>query len=76
MKVRVGRGFSLKELKAAGIAKKLAPTIGISVDHLRRNLSLEGFQTNVQMLKTYKANLVVFLRRVCKFKVYIIDDLL
>ncbi|KAL3650617.1 60S ribosomal protein L13B [Castilleja foliolosa] len=68
MKVRAGRGFSLEELKAAGIAKKLAPTIGISVDHRRRNRSLEGFQTNVQRLKTYKAKLVVFPRRVRKFK--------
>ncbi|KAJ6750066.1 hypothetical protein OIU85_000673 [Salix viminalis] len=30
MKVRAGRGFSLEELKAAGIPKKLAPTIGIA----------------------------------------------
>ncbi|KAL6503979.1 60S ribosomal protein L13B [Orobanche gracilis] len=30
MKVRAGRGFPLEELKAAGIPKKLAPTIGIS----------------------------------------------
>jgi large subunit ribosomal protein L13e len=68
MKVRAGRGFSLEELKAAGIPKKLAPTIGISVDHRRRNHSLEGLQTNVQRLKTYKAKLVVFPRRARKFK--------
>ncbi|KAG6425621.1 hypothetical protein SASPL_116064 [Salvia splendens] len=68
MKVRAGRGFSLEELKAAGIPKKLAPTVGISVDHRRRNSSLEGFQTNVQRLKTFKAKLVVFPRRVRKFK--------
>ncbi|KAL1550634.1 60S ribosomal protein L13B [Salvia divinorum] len=68
MKVRAGRGFSLEELKAAGVPKKLAPTIGISVDHRRRNSSLEGFQTNVQRLKTFKAKLVVFPRRVRKFK--------
>ncbi|PWA73920.1 ribosomal protein L13e [Artemisia annua] len=37
MKLREGRGFSLEELKAAGIPKKLAPTIGIAVDHRRRN---------------------------------------
>ncbi|KAL8496205.1 hypothetical protein ACS0TY_020063 [Phlomoides rotata] len=54
--------------QAAGIAKKLAPTIGISVDHRRRNCSLEGFQTNVQRLKTYKAKLVVFPRRARKVK--------
>ncbi|XP_075502426.1 large ribosomal subunit protein eL13z-like [Primulina tabacum] len=68
MKVRAGRGFSLEELKAAGIPKKFAPTIGISVDHRRRNRSLEGFQTNVQRLKTYKAKLVVFPRRTRKLK--------
>ncbi|KAF6167982.1 hypothetical protein GIB67_020552 [Kingdonia uniflora] len=68
MKVRAGRGFSLEELKAAGIPKKLAPTIGISVDHRRRNRSLEGLQDNVQRLKTYKKKLVVFPRRVNKFK--------
>ncbi|KAJ8539639.1 hypothetical protein K7X08_013891 [Anisodus acutangulus] len=68
MKVRAGRGFSLEELKAAGIPKKLAPTIGIAVDHRRRNRSLEGLQTNVQRLKTYKAKLVVFPRHAKKVK--------
>ena len=56
-------------LQAAGIPKKLAPTIGIAVDHRRRNCSLEGLQTNVQRLKTYKAKLVVFPRHARKFKV-------
>ncbi|KAJ6695740.1 60S RIBOSOMAL PROTEIN L13 [Salix koriyanagi] len=68
MKVRAGRGFSLEELKAAGIPKKLAPTIGIAVDHRRRNRSLEGIQANVRRLNTYKAKLVVFPRRTRKFK--------
>ncbi|KAD4384924.1 hypothetical protein E3N88_25092 [Mikania micrantha] len=68
MKLREGRGFSLEELKAAGIPKKLAPTIGIAVDHRRRNRSLEGLQANVQRLKTFKAKLVVFPRRARKMK--------
>ncbi|CAB4278989.1 unnamed protein product [Prunus armeniaca] len=68
MKVRSGRGFTLEELKAAGIPKKLAPTIGIAVDHRRKNRSLEGLQANVQRLKTYKAKLVVFPRRAQKLK--------
>ncbi|XP_041021872.1 60S ribosomal protein L13-1 [Juglans microcarpa x Juglans regia] len=68
MKVKAGRGFSLEELKAANIPKKLAPTIGIAVDHRRRNRSLESLQANVQRLKTYKAKLVVFPRRARKFK--------
>ncbi|CAL9160362.1 unnamed protein product [Musa hybrid cultivar] len=64
MKSRAGRGFTLEELKAAGIPKKLAPTIGIAVDHRRKNRSLEGLQANVQRLKTYKAKLVIFPRLV------------
>ncbi|KAH0466097.1 hypothetical protein IEQ34_006200 [Dendrobium chrysotoxum] len=68
MKPRTGRGFTLEELKAAGIPKKLAPTIGIAVDHRRKNRSLEGLQANIQRLKTYKAKLVIFPRRARKFK--------
>lgn len=41
----------------------MAPTIGISVDHRRRNRSLESLQANVNRLKAYKANLVVFPRK-------------
>jgi len=51
--------------------KKLAPTIGISVDHRRKNKSLEGLQANVQRLKTYKAKLVIFPRRARKVKVWL-----
>nr|AIZ68174.1 60S ribosomal protein L13-1-like protein [Albuca bracteata] len=68
MKLRAGRGFSLEELKAAGIPKKWAPTIGIAIDHRRKNRSLEGLQANVQRLKTYMAKLVIFPRRAGKFK--------
>ncbi|KAH0642595.1 hypothetical protein KY290_034177 [Solanum tuberosum] len=68
MKVRAGRGFSLEELKAAGIPKNLAPTICIAVDHRHRNRSLEGLQANVQRLKTYKAKLVIFPRHAKKVK--------
>ncbi|KAJ0027490.1 hypothetical protein Pint_36064 [Pistacia integerrima] len=48
-------------------SQEVAPTIGISVDHCRKNRSLEG-QANVQRLKTYKAKLVVFPRRARKSK--------
>lgn len=65
--------FLLKQ--AAGIPKKLAPTIGIAVDHRRRNRSLEGLQANVQRLKTFKAKLVVFPRRARKTKVNYLSSL-
>ncbi|KAJ8427929.1 hypothetical protein Cgig2_023305 [Carnegiea gigantea] len=63
MKVRAGRGFSLEELQAPGTPKKLAPTIGIAVDHRRRNRSPESLQSNVQRLKTYMAKPAILLLR-------------
>ena len=65
---RSGRGFSLAELKEAGVPAKLAPTIGIAVDHRRRNRSQEGLQANVARIKAYKAALVVFPRSAGKPK--------
>uniref|UniRef100_A0A8C3SPH7 60S ribosomal protein L13 n=1 Tax=Chelydra serpentina TaxID=8475 RepID=A0A8C3SPH7_CHESE len=50
-KVRAGRGFTLEELRMAGINKRVARTIGISVDPRRRNKSTESLQANVQRLK-------------------------
>merc|ERR1711935_276939 len=44
----------------AKIAPKLAPTIGISVDHRRRNRCQESLQANVDRLKLYKSKLLVF----------------
>jgi large subunit ribosomal protein L13e len=59
-KVRLGRGFTLDELKAAGIPRKQALSIGISVDHRRKNRCTESLQTNVERLKTYKSKLLLF----------------
>ncbi|XP_071498587.1 large ribosomal subunit protein eL13-like [Diadema antillarum] len=67
-KVRAGRGFTLEELKAAGIHKKFAPTIGISVDHRRKNRSVEGLQANVQRLKEYRSKLILFPKKLTKPK--------
>ncbi|CAM9561729.1 unnamed protein product [Ascophyllum nodosum] len=62
-KVRLGRGFTIEELKAAGVAKKMARTIGISVDHRRSNKSDESFETNVARLKEYRSKLIIFPRK-------------
>ncbi|PYH81446.1 ribosomal protein L13e [Aspergillus uvarum CBS 121591] len=67
-RVRAGRGFTLAELKEAGIPKKLAPTIGISVDHRRVNYSKESLVANVARLKDYKARLILFPRKSGQFK--------
>ncbi|KAJ1337945.1 large subunit ribosomal protein L13e [Microdochium nivale] len=67
-RVRAGRGFSIAELKAAGIPKLVAPTIGIAVDPRRANLSEESLAANVERLKAYKARLIIFPRKAGKPK--------
>ncbi|ORX90233.1 50S ribosomal protein L13e [Basidiobolus meristosporus CBS 931.73] len=67
-KLRAGKGFTLEELKVAGIRRKEALTIGISVDHRRRNKSEESLSLNVQRLKAYKAKLIVFPKKAGKPK--------
>ncbi|XP_011875185.1 PREDICTED: 60S ribosomal protein L13 [Vollenhovia emeryi] len=59
-KVRAGKGFTLAELKASGLNRRFARTIGIAVDPRRRNKSIESLQTNAQRLKEYKAKLILF----------------
>jgi len=67
-KLRQGRGFTFAELKEAGVNRKEARTIGIAVDHRRRNRSAESLQLNVQRLKEYKSKLIVFPRNRAKPK--------
>ncbi|KAJ5734240.1 hypothetical protein N7493_003026 [Penicillium malachiteum] len=67
-RVRAGRGFTLAELKEAGIPKKLASTVGISVDHRRTNYSKESLVANVARLQDYKARLILFPRKSGQFK--------
>ncbi|RAK98010.1 60S ribosomal protein eL13 [Aspergillus ibericus CBS 121593] len=67
-RVRAGRGFTLAELKEAGIPKKLARTVGIAVDHRRVNYSKESLVANVARLQDYKARLILFPRKSGQFK--------
>lgn len=59
-KVRAGRGFTLQELKAAGLNPRFARSVGIAVDSRRRNKSVESIQLNTQRLKEYKSKLILF----------------
>jgi len=61
-KIRLGRGFTLEELKEAGINRHIAPGIGISIDHRRRNKSMNSVKENAQRLKSYKSRLIIFPR--------------
>ena len=58
-KTKLGKGFTLEELKAAGLTAKKARTIGIAVDHRRTNKSNESLELNVARLNAYQANLVI-----------------
>merc|ERR1712114_625 len=60
LKNRLGRGFTLEEVKAAGLSKKYARTVGIAVDHRRRNKSVESLQLNTQRLKEFKSKMILF----------------
>lgn len=59
-RVRAGRGFTLAEIKAAGLLASYARSVGIAVDHRRQNKSEENFDANVARLKEYLDKLVVF----------------
>ncbi|XP_061047488.1 large ribosomal subunit protein eL13-like [Eubalaena glacialis] len=62
-KVGAGRGFSLEELRVAGIHKKVARTIGISVGPRQRNKCTESLPANVQRRKEYRSELILFPRK-------------
>ncbi|KDE03516.1 large subunit ribosomal protein L13e [Microbotryum lychnidis-dioicae p1A1 Lamole] len=67
-KLRSGRGFTAAELKAAGIRRKEALSIGIPVDHRRRNRSEESLKINKERLEAYRQRLVVFPKKAGKVK--------
>ncbi|KAI6233019.1 60S ribosomal protein L13 [Aphelenchoides fujianensis] len=67
-KVRLGRGFTLEELKKAAIPVSEAKQFGIAVDYRRTNRSVESIERNVQRLKEYKSRLIVFPKKASKPK--------
>jgi len=73
-KVRYGRGFTLDEIRSAGLSASFARTVGISVDHRRTSTSEEQLQLNVERLNTYKSKLILFPRKDGKVKKGLIND--
>jgi len=67
-RVRAGRGFTIDELKGAGLNKRVARTLGIAVDYRRRNKAVESLQLNVQRIKEYRAKLILFPKKLSKPK--------
>eukprot|EP01083_Nonionella_stella_P033138 90716_1 len=62
-KSRLGRGFTLAELKGAGYTAAYARTVGIAVDTRRTNRSMESLNANIARLNEYKSKLIVFPKR-------------
>merc|ERR1712168_876314 len=58
-KQRLGRGFTIEEVKGAGMSIGEAKSVGVAIDKRRRNKSTESMQKNIQRLKEYKQKLVV-----------------
>lgn len=58
-KQRLGRGFTLEEIKAAKLNPSYARSIGIAVDHRRVNKCQESLDRNVARLEEYKKKLVI-----------------
>lgn len=58
-KVRLGRGFTLAELKAVKLHPSYAQTIGIAIDWRRRNHSEDVMANNIARLTDYQESLVI-----------------
>ncbi|CAD5206527.1 unnamed protein product [Bursaphelenchus okinawaensis] len=67
-KLRLGRGFTKEELKAAGVTVVEARQFGIAVDFRRVNRSVESIERNAQRLKEYRSRLIVFPKKLSKPK--------
>jgi large subunit ribosomal protein L13e len=73
-RIRLGRGFSLAELKAVKITPEFAQTIGISVDHRRKNRSEEGLEANKKRLLAFLNKIVLKPLRAGKPKKGLVND--
>ena len=71
-------GFTLAEIKAAGLGVQFARSIGIAVDHRRKNRNQESLELNKARLQNYINKLVLYPRNdkhpVTKAKTGILND--
>ena len=73
-KLRYGKGFTLLELKKAGLTARFARTVGISTDHRRVNANKDALDRNVERLEQYKKKLILLPLKEGKAKKGLIDD--
>jgi large subunit ribosomal protein L13e len=63
-KSKLGRGFTLAELKAAGVRGiNYARSIGIAIDVRRKDTCAETQKANVERIKQYTAKMILYPRR-------------
>ncbi|CRH02504.1 60S ribosomal protein L13-2, putative [Plasmodium relictum] len=58
-RTRLGRGFTVEELKGAKLSINAARSIGICVDKRRKNRCEETLKKNIERLEKYKKSLVM-----------------
>lgn len=77
-RTKLGKGFTLAEIKAVGLGVDFARSVGINVDHRRKNRSQEAFELNKSRLQAYLQKLVLYPRHqktpVTKAKNGILND--
>lgn len=67
-KIRLGRGFTRKELVAAGVrGLSYARSLGIAVDLRRKDTSNETLKANTERIKTYLGKIILYPRRDNKY---------
>ena len=63
-KSKLGRGFTLAELRAAGVrGVNYARSIGIAIDVRRKDTCAETQKVNVERIKQYTAKMILYPRR-------------
>ena len=62
-KIKLGRGFTAKELKAAGLSTTYARSIGIAVDLRRKDTCNETLKLNENRLREYLRKLILYPRK-------------
>ena len=72
--VKLGRGFSLQEIKEAKLGVAFCRSIGVSVDHRRKNRCVEGLELNKNRLLAYVNKLALFPRKAGQPKKGLVND--
>ena len=68
-KIKLGRGFTVRELREAGVrGVEYARSIGIAVDLRRKDTSNESLKLNASRLKEYLAKLILYPRSAGKYE--------